>query len=167
MDAGAAFDVRAALADDVAPSAALAVAHSGRDLETWIAKLERVRVDEDAALFVAIADAKVVAYGKLEWHDFTGDPGCRNVEPGWHLAGIVVDPAQRERGIGSALTRARIEWLRARDPSASLWYCTNARNVASLALHRSFGFEEVTRDFAMPRLTFDGGEGVLCRLALH
>jgi len=41
------------------------------------------------------------------------------------------------------------------------WYFTNARNEASLRLHRELGFREVTRDFSYPGVTFEGGVGIL------
>ncbi len=43
----------------------------------------------------------------------------------------------------------------------------NARNTASIELHERFGFEEITRRFSFPGLTFKGGEGILFRLRLH
>ncbi len=43
----------------------------------------------------------------------------------------------------------------------------NARNRASIALHAAFGFEEVTRDFEVPGVTFEGGVGVLFRAVLR
>ena len=43
----------------------------------------------------------------------------------------------------------------------------NARNTASIELHERFGFEEITRRFSFPGLTFKGGEGILFRLRLN
>ncbi len=67
--------------------------------------------------------------------------------------------------IGRALTEERLAWIRGRAREA--WYFANARNDASLELHRQLGFVEVTRTFWYPAVSFDGGEGVLCRLSLE
>jgi hypothetical protein len=39
----------------------------------------------------------------------------------------------------------------------------STRAMASVELHRRLGFEEVTRDFSFPGLTFEGGKGILFR----
>jgi L-amino acid N-acyltransferase YncA len=56
----------------------------------------------------------------------------------------------------------RLDWIRRR--AAEAWFFANARNTASIALHRELGFEEVSRRFSFPGLTFDGGDGILFRL---
>jgi ribosomal protein S18 acetylase RimI-like enzyme len=88
-----------------------------------------------------------------------------NVAPeGWHLAGLVVDPRFRRRGIGLMLTRERLEWLSRR--TNVVFYFANARNRATIDLHRRLGFTELTRDFSVPGVSFQGGVGVLFRLRL-
>jgi ribosomal protein S18 acetylase RimI-like enzyme len=78
----------------------------------------------------------------------------------------VIDPAWRRRGLGRALTVARLEWLAER--ADVVWCFTGARNEASLALHEALGFREATRDFSFPGVTFQGGAGgVLLRLELR
>ncbi len=81
--------------------------------------------------------------------------------PGFYLVGLQVLPAHRRRGIGSALTRRRLEWVFDRAPEA--WFFTNIRNQASRALHEKLGFVPVTTDFWHPGVTFDGGTGLLAR----
>jgi hypothetical protein len=49
--------------------------------------------------------------------------------------------------------------------AGEVWFFANARNRASVDLHARLGFVEVTRDFAFPGVSFDGGVGVLCRAA--
>lgn len=68
-------------------------------------------------------------------------------------------------GVGTALTRARLAWIRRHDDEA--WYFANARNLASIEMHRRLGFREVTRDFSFPSVTFDGDVGVLYRAVLR
>ena len=77
----------------------------------------------------------------------------------------MVDVAARRRGVGHALTDARLRWIAERAEHA--WTFVNARNHASIDLHAAFGFEEVTRDVAFPVVTFEGGEGILFRATLR
>ena len=77
------------------------------------------------------------------------------------MGGLLVAPQLRRRGIAEALTRARMAWTFERAPE--VWYFTNARNLASIALHAKLGFGEVTRTFSYPNVSFDGGVGVLGR----
>ena len=71
----------------------------------------------------------------------------------------------RPSGAGEALTRARIAWVAER--ATEVWYYANAGNRASLALHAALGFEEVTREFTVVGVSFEGGVGVLCRAVLQ
>jgi ribosomal protein S18 acetylase RimI-like enzyme len=117
--------------------------------------------DEDVAsgdrlLLVAEVDGTVAGYGRT----LPFGPG-RNAPAGLYLLGMAVDERRRRRGLGTALTRARMAW--AIERAGSAWYFTNARNAASLAVHTRLGFREVTRDFDVPGVTFAGGVGVLCR----
>lgn len=61
----------------------------------------------------------------------------------------------------AALTAHRLDWVRGR--AEVVYYFANARNGATIDLHRRLGFEEVTRDFAIPGVAFEGGVGVLFR----
>jgi hypothetical protein len=63
------------------------------------------------------------------------------------------------------LTDKRLRWIGERAREA--WFFANARNQASIDLHRRFGFEEVSRSFSFPGLAFDGGEGILFRVRLN
>jgi hypothetical protein len=66
-------------------------------------------------------------------------------------------------GLGERLTAARLGWVGQR--ATECWYFANARNWASRGLHAALGFQDVTRDFWFPGVTFDGGESVLSRAA--
>lgn len=85
--------------------------------------------------------------------------------PGHYLAGLTVDPAWRRRGVGAALTDARLQWIAGRATTAS--YVVNVRNRASIDLHRRWGFTEVLRAPRLMGVGFDGGVGLLMRLELR
>lgn len=78
------------------------------------------------------------------------------------LGGVIVVDPWRRRGVGRALTRVRLEFLRPR--AQEVFFVVNARNRASIDLHAAFGFEELTRDFEAPGVSFTGGVGILFRL---
>ena len=91
-----------------------------------------------------------------------GFPG-RTAPAGHYLAGITVLPDFRRRGLAQELTEARLQWIW--QQAGDAWYVVNARNQASLALHRKWGFREVARGPGFHTVTFDGGEGVLLSAA--
>jgi ribosomal protein S18 acetylase RimI-like enzyme len=115
-------------------------------------------------IVVAEVAGQVVGVAKL--HRFTPpDDAPTNAAPaGWYLSGLIVATDCRRRGIGRRLTRARVDWIAARDRVA--YYFANAGNQASIDLHREFGFVEMTRDFAYPRVSFQGGVGILFKAEL-
>jgi ribosomal protein S18 acetylase RimI-like enzyme len=106
-------------------------------------------------LYVGVADADVVGYGRLRHH-----LAPRFDPPGHYLGGVVVDPAWRRHGIGSKLTECRIEAAWA-GGAEIVYYFANSRNEASIAMHRGFGFTELRRPYEFPGVTFAGGVGVL------
>ncbi|HET9950318.1 MAG TPA: GNAT family N-acetyltransferase [Candidatus Eisenbacteria bacterium] len=139
----------AAAREGIAPERAL------EGFETFLAEADAGR----ALLLLAELGAEAIGFAKASY--FTPPPGSpANVAPeGWYLSGVVVSPRHRRRGVGAALTAARLEWIDARSPRA--YYFANARNRVSIDLHEGFGFVEATRDFVHPRATFEGGVGVL------
>lgn len=115
-------------------------------------------------LLVAEVGVEPVGLGRVVYFQIPPDPPLRIAPSGWYLAGVIVTPAFRRRGIGAELTRRRLEWIAAR---ADEVFCfVNAQNQSSIALHTRFKFEEVTRDFVYPDATFMGGAGILLRAAL-
>jgi ribosomal protein S18 acetylase RimI-like enzyme len=115
-----------------------------------------IESDVDGFL-VAEVDGKVAGFGRVQL--LTPPPEApRNVAPlGWYLIGVMVDSRWRRRGLGDALTVARLDWVRQR--ANEVRYFANARNQASIDLHSKYGFVEVTRDFTDPGVTFDEGMG--------
>jgi GNAT superfamily N-acetyltransferase len=107
--------------------------------------------------FVARANGSVVAYGRvLELAAGESGPGT---PAGYYLSGVLVDPAWRERGIATALTKARLEWAFTR--ASEVFYVTGAENAASLHLHAALGFQETMR---FPSERSSAGVHVLSRL---
>jgi ribosomal protein S18 acetylase RimI-like enzyme len=101
---------------------------------------------EQRRMFVAKADSRIVAYGRVL--ELAADEAGPGTPAGYYLSGVLVEPAWRGRGIGTALTRARLRWAFAR--TGTVFYVTGADNTASLDLHAAFGFQEIKR-FASER----------------
>jgi ribosomal protein S18 acetylase RimI-like enzyme len=150
--------VRPAVAGDVPAYAALLAAYDGRPDDEHRERLRRRLRAGTGAVLVAEVEGAFAGAGRVVWLEPEGD---RPPPPGYYLVGLIVDPGQRRAGVGEALTRARVDWTLAR--ADAVWYFANAANRASLDLHARMGFEEVTRDFEVPGVTFDGGAGVLAR----
>lgn len=143
--------------EDVRACATLAAAREDEPMDRWIGAFQRALEDDRQLVLVARSGSDLVGYGKASWLQLPAD--C-NAPSGWYLTGVVVDPAVRRRGVGRLLTRARLIELRRRGVR-QVWYFANALNQASLALHAHLGFGEITRDFAIPGVTFSGGQGAL------
>ncbi|WP_442544507.1 GNAT family N-acetyltransferase [Arthrobacter sp. KN11-1C] len=122
-------------------------------------------IDDDARL-VLVAGTRgtsdvggFLGWGKTHFWGF--DEGT--APTGQYLGGLTVRPDYRRNGIGTALTQARLDWIWRRAPEA--WYVVNASNLASIELHRRWGFAEVARASRFHTTTFDGGVGILMRAA--
>ncbi|MFE4518054.1 GNAT family N-acetyltransferase [Kitasatospora sp. NPDC056783] len=156
------ISVRHATVADVERCADLARQYEGDDAGA-VDFESRVRgwLNRPAGCFlVAVgADHDLVGYGRVVRLEAATAP------TGFYLAGLVVDPGVRRRGVGLSLTRSRMEWISANAPEA--WYFCNARNHASIELHAGMGFHEMTRDFEIPGVTFEGGVGILFHKILN
>jgi predicted N-acetyltransferase YhbS len=154
--------IRAATVADLDACARLAADHDGRPPETHRERLERY-LGEPARVrsFVATSEGEVVASARLSHFAPPVDAPANVAPAGWYLIGLIVAPAHRGRGIGLALTQARVDW--ALEHAGEAWYFTGTANAASFALHARVGFEEVTRDFWFPGVTFERA-GILCRI---
>ncbi len=162
------FRIRQARPDDLESLATLSWQRNGGGLDQETSNMRRAisrsMSSDQRLLLVADLDQTCVAYGKARFHKQA--PGApENAAPeGWYLSGLVVGESYQRRGVGEALTRSRLAWLQLR--CREVFYLANARNQASIDLHDRLGFREVTRDFDYPRVTFDGGEGILFRVRL-
>jgi ribosomal protein S18 acetylase RimI-like enzyme len=156
--------IRPAVAADCTDVAA--ITHE-RDAVPVATALERCTQDlekPDHLLLVADVDAEIAGFARAARWKRPPDATPDVAPDGWYLFGVVIRDRWRRRGIGLELTRRRIAWIADRADEA--WYFANARNRASIDLHARLGFVEVTRDFAFPGASFEGGVGVLCRVDL-
>jgi ribosomal protein S18 acetylase RimI-like enzyme len=151
---------RQARSSDLEQCALLALqADAEAPAETWQQALADDLDHPDRLLVVAEMNQELVGYGRAR-RFVRGLAGPADTAPsGYYLLGLFVRADARRAGIGSALVDARLRWIGQRADEA--WYFANAQNAASIELHRPFGFEEVTRAFSFPKVTFDGGEGIL------
>ena len=155
------LQIRLAVPDDVWQLCAIDAERQGSDPADLFPLIERsvATVNPERLTLVAEHDHTVVGFGRAGYFR-PADDAPANVAPcGWYLAGLVVAAQHRRRGAGRVLTRARLGWIAKRDDQA--FYFANARNLASIDLHREFGFAEVTRDFSFPGASFEGGVGIL------
>lgn len=156
--------MREATIDDLAACAAMIVSRVGGDLEERRERLAADLAKDDHYLLVAVGGHEVVGFGQVM--RFVAPSGAPvDVAPdGYYLVALIVAPAWRRRGIGERLTTARVAWVAQR--ADTVWYFANARNGATLDLHRRLGFVEVSRQFTFAGVTFGGGNGVLLRAQL-
>jgi aminoglycoside 6'-N-acetyltransferase I len=75
---------------------------------------------EPRQLFVAKVGDQVIAYGRVI--KLAADEAARGAPAGYYLSGVLMDPVWRRRGIGAALTRARLDWVFA--PADEVFYVT-------------------------------------------
>ncbi len=150
--------VREANDADLPGCAILAQYRNGGDLDAWEHALAADLRGRDRLLLVAVNAGRPVGYASAGRQGYASSGG-RNVRDGWYLTGLVVDSLHRRGGIGRRLTQRRLDWLDSR--TGRVWYFASALNRPSLELHLKLGFHEVTRDFAVPGVSFGGGVGVL------
>jgi ribosomal protein S18 acetylase RimI-like enzyme len=157
------YAIRAGDAADVEPCVALAL-HAAPEIGAsgWRDAFARDIENPEHHLVVADSGGVLVGYGRARLFEPKPDAPADTAPRGYYLTGVFVASDERRSGIGAALTHPRLDWISERASEA--WYFANARNTASIELHRRFGFEEVSRRFSFPGLAFEGGEGILCRL---
>lgn len=127
-------------------------------------ELEYARTQGKAMVFVAELDGQVVGFGRVLYREEEATMSGGGLPEGWYLAGVVIDPRFRRRGVGTGLTAVRMRWIAER--GSAVYYFANARNRVSIALHEGFGFVEIARGPAFGSVNFVGGEGVLFKAEL-
>lgn len=159
--------VRRAQASDAEALANIAAQRRLTDLDTCLQRFaDELGADEPTnALWVVEVRGVVAGYARARELDRPVDAVANHQPEGWYLGGVVIAPKFRRRGLARLLTRVRIEFLHALG-ARKVHYVVNATNLASIDLHDAFGFEEITRDFHSPGVTFSGGQGILFRKVL-
>jgi ribosomal protein S18 acetylase RimI-like enzyme len=154
--------IRPAGRADLSQLAVLAAEREDEPEADWVGRFERIlaatRSGESILLVAALGDT-IAGYGRCAYFTPPADSPANVAPAGFYLTGMIVGPGYRRRGLGSALTRARMAWIRERSPRA--YYFANERNRVSIELHRALGFSELTRDFSHPHVQFEGGAGIL------
>jgi ribosomal protein S18 acetylase RimI-like enzyme len=155
--------LRSARMNDVNGLAALHQEREGGDLSQHQERFHREIAEnpdwQRRLLLVAEIEGLLVGFARVLHFQPAPDSPADIAPAGWYLMGLVVTLAFRRRGIGAELTRRRLDWIAERASEA--FYFANAQNRASIALHEAFQFEEITRDFTYPSVTFKGGVGIL------
>ena len=106
-------------------------------------------------MLLAVTHGEVIGVAKTHLH-----PNPEGSSPAGHyLGGVVVAPGFRRRGIVSALTRARLEWIWSRALVA--YNFTNEYNTASIRMHETFNFWPVARFPEIRGVTTDVGRSEL------
>lgn len=137
-----AAQVRNAGEQDIRASVELISAHRGGDLDEWRTLFADALHDPQRHFIVAVSAQRVVGFGLSKLIDAVPDDADPLAAPvGWHLSGVTVDPGHRHRGIGAALTQARLDRLRA--VTDIVYYAAESSNAATVELHRPFGFRQV------------------------
>jgi ribosomal protein S18 acetylase RimI-like enzyme len=137
----------------------------GAEIASARGRCDRDLRDPDRLLLVADVGGELAGFARAgRWEP--ASESAENATPaGWYLLGVVVRDRWRRRGIGLELTRQRLAWIG--DRASGAYYFANARNEASIDLHRKLGFVEVTRDFTFPGASFEGGMGILFRVKIR
>ncbi|TNE92233.1 MAG: GNAT family N-acetyltransferase [Deltaproteobacteria bacterium] len=132
----------------------LIAGRSSRDPVAWAEKTRQALLRQDPPLhiFVAEAEGEVVGYTRVAWMRGHAPEDPRCVPEGWYLLGVNVREDYRRQGIGAALTRRRIAWLRERGATGWLRYFRDFDNHGSQALHAGFGFQVEAEDVWSPGL---------------
>ncbi len=156
--------IRAAEVDDCDAVAAIEASRDGSDPVPTRDRCTAEVTDPRRMLLVAVVEGTVVGLARAGRMRSPADARSDGGPDGWYLLGLIVADGWRRRGIGRAMTLQRLAWIAERADTA--YYFTNARNHASIDLHRELGFVEIDPDFHGPGISFEGGRGVLCRLDL-
>ncbi|MGZ0145458.1 GNAT family N-acetyltransferase [Kribbella sp. WER1] len=153
--------IRPAVDADLTRCAELIVSRTGGAVDVRRARLVADLQDPDKYTVVAEVGGEVVGYALVLRHQLSPTDPPDTAPSGYYLIGLIVDPEYRRRGIGELLTRERIRWTAER--ADEVYYFANIQNGATLDLHLSFGFTEVTRDFTFPNAPLKPGTCVLLR----
>ena len=134
------FVTRVARRHDIEGLARVAHQREGGDLARLVECFEDFLRTGREHVEVALHEDELIGYGKCGW--LTPPLGAPEqcIPTGWYLTGVVVDPRYWRRGVGAALTRARLHWLAGR--TDEVFFFASSENRVSIDLHAKHGFEE-------------------------
>ena len=155
-----AYEISCAQETDLPDIANITIERDGGDYQKLIIGLQQHLVDESSHLFVAKVGDKVVGFGKSRLIS-----GEEYEYEGWYLLGLIVLRKYRGYGIGSALTKRRIEELKS--ITNLIYYFVNSSNRVSIELHDQFGFKKLAEPFEFPNVVFESGHGCLFTLTTN
>lgn len=139
--------IREATVDDIEQVGDISTA-SGRD--SWSPSV--FAATPGRLVVIAEVDGELVGIAKTHLHEQPDG----HFPAGHYLGGVMVAPAHRRRGIGSALTQARLEWIWSHTDRA--YYFANEHNTASIQLHEAFGFQPLGAFPEIHGITADDGQ---------
>jgi GNAT superfamily N-acetyltransferase len=157
--------VRAAGSADCDDIAQISHERDGVDVHDARERCDRDLGEPKRILLVAAIGSDVVGFARAGWLEPPAVASGNAAPAGWYLLGVVVRDQWRRYGIGLELSRRRLAWIS--DRARVAYYFANARNHPSIDLHAKLGFVELTRDFAVPGASFEGGDGILFRVDLR
>jgi len=150
------LSLRIARPSDVGEILAVQRGGDGATTERFRAWLVQAMDAENERVCVAQLDERIVGWAATRRFD----EAAEGAPAGHYLMGVRIMTAHRGKSVGSMLVAARLELIR-RAGGDQAYYFTNARNTASIATHRRWGFEEQARAPRFRGVPFGGGEGIL------
>ena len=131
--------IRDATSSDVEACARIMADEANEHPDVWRARFADVLGDPSRHFLVAEADGEIVGYAQSRF--VTRPDGLEGQPPGgWFLSGLAVARAQRRRGIGRALTQARLARLVG---EGVVFYAAEPDNGGTIQLHQQLGFRRV------------------------
>jgi ribosomal protein S18 acetylase RimI-like enzyme len=141
--------VRDATEADLDTTVELIAAHRGGDLDEWRRLFTHALHDYKRHFVVALVGPRVIGFGHTKFVERDAGNIDEGTPPaGWYLSGVTVHPNYRRLGVGTALTRARLDRLRGK--TDVVYYAAEPDNLATLALHALFGFSWAGRLVNVP-----------------
>lgn len=103
-------------------------------------------------IFVALFEKNLIGFGKINYFD-PSDYSEKYLAPkGHYLSGIIIEKSMRRKGVGTLLTKARIEKINKIE--REIFYFADSKNKASIEFHNKLGFEFITNNFSYPKTNF-------------
>jgi RimJ/RimL family protein N-acetyltransferase len=122
--------------------------------------------DPKYRLFVSELDGKVI--GLCRYFHSTGllqDKILYPAPSGFYCMGTLVESKWRRQGIARFLFEHRLLDLR-KNGKQTIYSTADSENLASIRMHETFGFKEVSRATGFLNLKFESDEGILYQMNL-